>query len=121
MGHINRRRLPRRVARDGAKVFCFADPAGTGPDLAVALLDVSAGGIQLVVGEPVRSGHEVCIGLQGPVEATPRAVRARVLWCVALADGRHAAGVKFLKPLGAAALRAFARPASTTGPGSSST
>lgn len=73
------RRAPRLYPRGSTRLEVFRDPAGSGPDLAVRVLDVSASGAKIVLTEPLPVGHAVGLALYGP-HLLPIAGEARVVW-----------------------------------------
>jgi hypothetical protein len=105
----NRRRDPRRGAKGSSRAACYTGRFGLGPNVAVRLLDVSEGGVRLVLRDPVLPGHEVVVGLDAPGERRAILITGVVVWCAALADGTHCVGIRLDKPLRWAALQALSR------------
>jgi hypothetical protein len=91
----NRRRAIRRKASRATRVTCHQGAFGLGPNLAAGLLDVSESGARLRVKAALKEGSEVQVGLLGPGHLRPLSFAARVVWCVATAEGDHVAGVEF--------------------------
>jgi hypothetical protein len=94
------KRLPRPRARRNppkttCKVSCRRGSVGLGPNLALAILDVSELGIRLRVREALDPRQEIEVGLEGLGHACPLRVPAQVVWCVAMADGFYCIGARF--------------------------
>ena len=104
----NRRRAPRRKPKKSSRVFCHSGRYGLGPNIAVALLDVSETGVRLILRVPLAVGDEVEIGLDGIGERRPSKAAAQVVWCMPLADGNYCVGARFEKPLRWVLLQALA-------------
>ncbi len=109
-GGRDRRREPRCLARGGIRVLCRKGAHGLGPNLALALLDVSQTGARLAVGPALTPGQEVDVCLMAPGWAREQRRPGLVVWCVAAADGAHLIGVRFGSRLPPAALLDLARP-----------
>lgn len=90
-----RRRSRRYAPKGGMKVTCRKGASGLGPNLALSVLDVSEGGTRLVLGEPLEPGQEVEVILQPVGYAKGFKASGRVVWCVEVASGGHAAGIAF--------------------------
>jgi PilZ domain-containing protein len=95
--HGDQRGDDRRRPRGAAWVEVRVDP--TGPDLAVALADVSAEGIGVWLTDPVRPGAEVEVSLVRPKGGKPVRVPAEVRWCAQGADWTYRTGLRLLRPL----------------------
>src|SRR5947209_4107539 len=107
---VRNRRLSRRQAPKGStKATCHKGLFGLGRNIAVAVLDISEYGAQLVVREPLKKGHAVEVGLEGLGRMRPIKLPAVVVWCVAGADGNHLVGTRFERALSYADLLALAR------------
>jgi hypothetical protein len=72
---------------------------GLGANVAVALLDLSEDGVQLVVKEPLAAGQEVEVSLAGPFHNRPVKAAARVVWVGAASGGNYRVGARFDKRL----------------------
>jgi hypothetical protein len=105
----NHRRTRRRRPQNHSRVTCHKGPFGLGPNVAVSILDVSEGGIRLVVKVPLERGQEVEVILEG-MARRPVKVVARVVWCVAAADSHYCIGAHFERSLGYPDLHALACP-----------
>jgi hypothetical protein len=101
----NRRRSPRRKGARSTKITCHQGLFGLGSNLARGLLDVSESGARLRVHSELKPGGEVQIGLLGPGHMRPVKLEARVVWCVAAAEGDFIAGVEFQRYLSYADLQ----------------
>ena len=95
----NRRASYRRLVRRGVRVTCQRGDLGLGPDLALALLDLSENGARLAVKEPLQPGEEVELNLEGIWHRQPLRRLANVSWCAPKGDGRLEIGVRFQKGL----------------------
>jgi hypothetical protein len=93
----------RRRPRGAAWVEVRVDP--NGPDLAVALADVSSEGIGVWLTDPVRPGAEVEVSLVRPKGGAPVRIPAEVRWCAQGADWTYRTGLRLLRPLDAGDLR----------------
>ena len=105
----NRRRSRRGGVRSQARIECRKGALGLGPNLALAGLDISETGIRLIVKALLASGQDVEIVLSGIGARKPLKRLGRVIWSLALEDGRSCAGVSFDKPLPYADVQSFAR------------
>jgi hypothetical protein len=77
------------------EVTCRPGVSGLGPDLALALLDVSTSGARLMVKSLLAVGQvvEVCLYPAVPAAGLRRA--ARVVWCTEARGGYYFIGVRF--------------------------
>jgi hypothetical protein len=96
---VNRRSSRRQQPKRTARVSVRLGSVGTGPKLALSLLDLSEGGVRVLTGTPLRPGQAVEISLEALWLAQPLRRGAEVVWCVAAANGQHAVGMKFDKRL----------------------
>jgi hypothetical protein len=94
-----RRAGDRRPPRPGTRVEVRRGQLGMGPDVALALLDVSEAGARIRLKAPVRPGDAVEVALWPPGGA--RSVRgpARVVWCRGDAHGAVQVGVRLRRRL----------------------
>ncbi len=95
----NRRRSRRSGVRGQARVECRKGSLGLGPNLAVTGLDISETGIRLILKATLEIGQEVEIVLSGLGLNRPLKRPGKVVWSLALEDGRWCAGVSFEKAL----------------------
>jgi hypothetical protein len=72
---------------------------GLGPDLALALLDLSENGARLAVKESLQPGEEVELNLEGIWHRRPLRLMGNVTWCAPGAGDRLEAGIRFPKRL----------------------
>jgi hypothetical protein len=99
----DRRAQPRRQPNQTAHAICCSEFIGGERNLAVAFVDISTTGAQLVVTEPLDISAEVAVGLEGeasrwnggPKKAIWSIVDAQVVRSVPLPDGNHSIGVQF--------------------------
>lgn len=96
----NRRRARRRAPKRSTKIFCYKGPLGLGPNLALAILDLSETGVRAVLKEPLPQKQEVEINLDSLNHRRPLKVMGDVVWCVAAADGTWCVGIQFQRALG---------------------
>ena len=94
-----RRLSPRRPARGVLKAVCRQGALEPGPNLALAVLDLSETGARLVIKEALEPGRKVYINLEGKEDARPVLRGGDVVWSLPTADGRYCIGVHFHKPL----------------------
>jgi hypothetical protein len=116
----DRRREHRWELQGGVEAACRVGALGEGPDVALALIEVSARGARLLVRDALPPGQAVEIriyatgGAAGFLQAVEGFLRpARVVWSTAARGGHHFAGVEFETPLdpeGLETLRRFCRP-----------
>jgi hypothetical protein len=94
-----RRTSERRAPRLGTRVEVRRGQLGMGPEIAVALVDLSEGGARIRLTAPVKPGDHVEVALWPPGGA--RSVRgpARVVWCRGDAQGGVEVGVRLRRRL----------------------
>jgi hypothetical protein len=101
---LSRRQQPKRTT----KVACRVGVMGTGPNLALGILDVSETGLRLLAKSPLNIGQQVEISLEGLWQRQPLRLPAEVVWCLATSDGKQCAGIKFHKRLSYADFQSLA-------------
>jgi PilZ domain len=94
-----RRLVDRRPPRPGARVELRRGGLGLGTDLAAELIDVSCGGVKLVLRGAVCRGDTVQVSLAPPKRTWEYRGTAEVCWCVTGLDDRFQAGIQFRRPL----------------------
>ncbi len=104
----NRRLCRRQQAKRTTKVACRLGALGTGPNLALGVLDVSESGLRLLAKSALAPGQQVEISLEGLWQRQPLRLPAEVVWCLPTADGKHCAGIKFHKRLSYADFQSLA-------------
>jgi PilZ domain len=72
----------------------YRDASGRGRDIAVAVLDVSEGGVRPPLREELPPGQEFLVSLDGPA-TPPVKVVARLAWSVPAADANFVVGASF--------------------------
>ena len=102
----DRRKSPRYAPKGGMQVTCRKGAPGLGPNLALSVLDVSEGGTRLLLGAPLKPGEAVEVILQPAGYALGFKASGRVVWCLEVTEGGHAAGVAFNQRLEYVALLA---------------
>jgi PilZ domain len=95
----NRRGAQRRPTRRAIRLECRRGSSGLGANLASQCLDVSLSGVQILSKEPLRSGEEVEVILDG--YGFRGAIRrlGEVRWIVPIEGGGCRVGVRFSKYL----------------------
>src|SRR5438067_4655869 len=95
----NRRSSMRRVPRSTVKVECRQGASGLGKNLVVRLLDLSEGGMRLVVKADLAQKSEVEVLLFGAAHGKPLKRIANVCWSEILESGEYCVGLEFQKRL----------------------
>ena len=95
----NKRRCRRRPPKGRAKVICQRGALHLGPNLTIAVLDLSETGVRLTVKELVNGGQEVSLELEAPASARAVKLLGTVVWSGASADGGYCVGIRFQKQL----------------------
>jgi hypothetical protein len=98
-GGAERRRALRRPVRSGTAAGCRAGTLGLGPDLALAVLEVSEDGARLTVTAALAAGEEVEVSLLPPGLSRPLVRFADVIWCAPAGGSSFWVGVRFREPL----------------------
>jgi len=91
----DRRRAPRRRPKPTTAVTCREERLVVGANLAVAILDISADGIRLIVRANLEKGQKIEVDLDGIGYCRPIQLAAEVVWSVPTADGNWCIGAKF--------------------------
>jgi hypothetical protein len=103
----DQRRSPRLHPKGGTQLEVFREPDGTGPDIAVKVVDLSATGAKLVLSERLPPGHVIGIAMYGP-GPLPIAGVAEVVWSKE-EDGAYPTGIEFRRPAGGEQLASLAQ------------
>lgn len=90
-----RRRSRRQSPKMTTEIACRPQTVIIGPDVALAVLDISAEGIRLMVNAPLAKGQRIEVDLQGIGYSKPIKLNAEVIWALATADGNWCIGAKF--------------------------
>lgn len=90
-----RRRSRRQRPKPNTEIACRPQTVIVGPDVAVAVLDISADGIRLMVNAPLGKGQRIEVNLEGIGYSRPIKLNAEVIWSLATADGNWCIGAKF--------------------------
>lgn len=90
-----RRHSRRQSPKPTTEVTCRSQTVIVGPDVAVAVLDISADGIRLKVNAPLEEGQRIEVDLEGIGYCEPLRLNAVVMWSLATADGNWCIGAKF--------------------------
>jgi hypothetical protein len=106
----NRRLTRRREPRHMIKIECRRGALGFGPNLAAQFLDLSEGGIRIVLKTDLACKQEVEVRLSGPHLARTIMRIADVVWSLPLEDGRCCVGLSFQKRLSYGEVQTLARP-----------
>jgi hypothetical protein len=99
----NRRAFARRSANGKVSVTCHKGTAAEGPDLAIALGDVSESGLRLRVKEPLPKWQDVTIGLAGNGDR-PLQLTGTVVWSEP-ADEAFLVGIHLAKQIPASEIQ----------------
>jgi hypothetical protein len=84
----------RRTITSGAAIVLRRGLTGTGPDLAIGLVDVNPDGIGVLLNASVIFGDEVEVELTSHSLTKPLKVAGEVRWSMAVGDGTYRAGIK---------------------------
>lgn len=103
----NQRRCRRQAPRGSTRVCAYRNPLGLGPNIALAILDVSEEGIRLLMQE-LPAGKEFEINLEGVARKAVK-VLAEIAWSVPTADGKFVVGARFQKSLPYVELQAISK------------
>lgn len=103
------RASPRRIPRGTAQVECRRAMDAQSKNIASGLLDLSEGGVRVLLAESLEVSDPVVVALAG--FGVPQAIerKAAVAWILTLENGRFVAGFKFELPLSQEDLLHFAR------------
>jgi hypothetical protein len=104
----DQRRSRRKSPKGSTRVRCYKGPMGLGPNLGVAVLDVSETGVRLVVKADLPPGQEIEVNFDN-VAARPIKMLAEVIWSMPTTNGNFCVGASFHKPIGYGDLLALAR------------
>ncbi len=102
---VNRRTSLRRRTRASSKGICRKGTLGLGPNIALALVDVSETGACLRVKEALRVGQEVEVCLQATGNVREIRLTGRVVWVRPASEGSQSVGIHFDKPLSFSAVQ----------------
>src|ERR1700722_14552775 len=94
----NMRRSRRQSPKRSTRLKAFRNPMGLGPNIAVSVLDLSEGGIRLILKESLAPKAEFEINLETSGSRPVKAI-AQVVWSLPLADGNFCIGASFQKDL----------------------
>jgi hypothetical protein len=93
----NNRRLSRRLPPKGkVKVFC-RNGLDLGPNVGLALLDISETGARLLVNTELPKGQEITVTLDSPSHSKYLRLLATVMWCVPAEEDKFLVGIQFAK------------------------
>jgi len=93
----NRRSSQRKAPRRAVRVECRRGALGFGPNLADAFMDISDGGVRLILKSELPLQIEVEVMLTGYGVAKPIKRIGNVCWSVKTEDGRVCVGINFQK------------------------
>ena len=112
VSQMNRRSARRQQPRGFVKIECRKGALGMGPNIAVAFLDLSDGGVRLITKDALGPNEEAEVVLSGygMREAIKRV--GKVCWAVALENGTYCIGLHFQKRLPYRDVQFLARPSS---------
>jgi len=86
------------------KAICRKGTSGDGPDIALALMNISEVGAQLLIKVSLDPGQSVSVCLFTPGSASETKLTGRVVWAAPAAGRSWIIGVCFDKPLSGSAL-----------------
>src|SRR4051812_35010795 len=91
----NKRRSRRQQPRSSTKVRAYRNSMGLGPNIGLALLDVSETGVRLLLKEQLKKGQEFEIQL----ESASRSIKliGEVIWTIQTAEGQFCTGAHLQK------------------------
>jgi PilZ domain len=96
----NNRRIHVRLPPKGStKVTCRRGCMDLGPNLALRMLDISEGGVCVLVREVLTVRQEVAVTLEGTNHRRALRMLGRVSWCQPQDDNQHLVGIHFEKRL----------------------
>lgn len=95
----NRRTTKRKIPRGSVKVECRRGSYGLGKDLVTQFLDVSEGGVRIVVSEELAAKSEVEVLIHSVNLKKPIKRMAKVCWSVPMENGNFCIGLEFDKRL----------------------
>jgi c-di-GMP-binding flagellar brake protein YcgR len=96
---LQRRLSLRRSPKRSSRVRCRKGALGLGPNLALRLLDISEGGVRLIVASPLEPQQEVEISLLPPAALREVVRKGAVVWSIPTESGEFCIGIKFEKRL----------------------
>lgn len=106
----NRRSSKRMAVRTSVSIEVRKGALGLGANLAAQFLDISEGGVRVIVKSDIPQGSEVEVTLTGHgVRKTVKRCGV-VCWSMKLESGQYAIGLHFDKRVSFAEVSAFARP-----------
>lgn len=106
----NRRTSKRMAARTSVSIEVRKGALGLGANIAATFLDISEGGVRVVVKAPLAAKDEVEVTLTGHGIRKPIKRIATVCWVAKLESGEHAVGLLFEKRLPYQDVTNFAKP-----------
>lgn len=106
----NRRNSKRLPARTSVTIEVRKGALGLGANLAAEFVDISEGGVCVIVKNPLAVKDEVEVSLTGHGIRKPIKRIATVCWALKLDNGRHVLGVNFEKRLPYQDMINFAKP-----------
>ena len=107
---VNRRGGRRLTPRSNTSVACRPNVMDVGPNVTVAVIDLSDSGVQLRVKGALPVGQVAVLTLGGSYNGKSVRRTARVRWCAPVAaDGTARVGFAFDSPVGYAELTHFVR------------
>jgi hypothetical protein len=105
---VNHRRHRRQLPKGSTKARAYRNHLGLGPNIAVAVLDVSESGVRLLLKEDLPIGREFEVELESIAHKAVK-LHAEVIWSLATADGKYCVGSRFTKDIDYGFLISIAR------------
>jgi hypothetical protein len=91
----DRRQARRCPPKATTEVVCRPEPMIISSNMALAVLDISADGLRLLVKSPLVKGQKIEVDLEGIGYCQPLKFSAEVVWSLPTADGNYCIGAKF--------------------------
>jgi PilZ domain len=95
----DRRKYHRKTPRSTVRVEYRQSPFGLKKSLAVQFLNISVGGLCIVVPEALASKEALEVSILGASQSKPITCLAKVCWSVPLDNGTFCVGLEFRKRL----------------------
>jgi hypothetical protein len=107
---VDRRGSRRLSPKRGIRVTCRKGSLDLGPNLALAVLNVSETGIGLVLSAALEQGQEVSLTLDVSTGGKPVKRFGQVVWSAQIEEGAYRTGIRLEKPLRGIELDYLTRP-----------
>jgi hypothetical protein len=91
----NKRLSRRRLPKDAIRVICQKGTLELGPNLALALLNLSEDGACVLLKEALKPREDVVLNLETVISLRPVKCPGQVAWCQPVGDGTYSVGIRF--------------------------